>query len=85
MFTAGIGENAPSIREKIGAVAAWLGAGVDHERNHRGEEIISLTGSGVDVLVIHTDEERAVGSELLSASSPANPRPRLMSPSARRH
>ncbi|UVK38522.1 acetate/propionate family kinase [Mesorhizobium sp. AR10] len=65
VFTAGIGENAPSIRERIGAVAGWLGVDIDHELNRRGEEVISLAGSGVDVLVIPTDEERAVGSQVL--------------------
>ncbi|MER9662112.1 acetate/propionate family kinase [Mesorhizobium sp. M0159] len=42
VFTAGIGENAPSIREKIGVAAGWLGVGIDHDQNRRGEEIISL-------------------------------------------
>ncbi|TIS90585.1 acetate/propionate family kinase [Mesorhizobium sp.] len=65
VFTAGIGENAPLVREKIGAAAGWLGVGIDRERNRRGEETISLDGSGLDVLVIPTDEERAVGSQLL--------------------
>ncbi|TJW32564.1 MAG: acetate kinase, partial [Mesorhizobium sp.] len=50
VFTAGIGENAPLVREKIGAAAGWLGVGIDRERNRRGEETISLDGSGVDVL-----------------------------------
>ncbi|CAN7577246.1 acetate/propionate family kinase [Mesorhizobium amorphae] len=71
VFTAGIGENAPSIRERIGAAAGWLGVGIDHHRNRRGEEVISLAGSGVNVLVIPTDEERAVGSQLLLAPTPA--------------
>lgn len=65
VFTAGIGENAPSIRERIGAAAGWLGVGIDQERNRRGGEIISLAGSGVDVLVIPTDEERAVAGLLI--------------------
>ena len=68
VFTAGIGENAPSIRERIGAVAGWLKVDVDHELNRRGEEVISPAASGVDVLVIPTDEERAVGGELISGS-----------------
>ncbi|MGT2467635.1 hypothetical protein ACVOMV_26380 (plasmid) [Mesorhizobium atlanticum] len=69
VFTAGIGENAPLIRERIGAAAGWLGVTVDHDRNQRGEEIISLAGSRVDVLVIPTDEERAVGSQVLGRNS----------------
>lgn len=65
VFTAGIGENAPSIREKIGAAAGWLGVRIDQERNRGGEEVISPADSRVEVLVIPTDEERAVGSQLL--------------------
>ncbi|WP_136619674.1 MULTISPECIES: acetate/propionate family kinase [Mesorhizobium] len=72
VFTAGIGENAPSIRERIGAVAGWLGVDIDHKLNRRGEGVISLAGSSVDVLVIPTDEERAVGSQLLSVRPPAS-------------
>ncbi|RUX28836.1 acetate/propionate family kinase [Mesorhizobium sp. M7A.F.Ca.US.011.01.1.1] len=66
VFTAGIGENAPLIRERIGAAASWLGLGIDHNRNQRGEEIISFAGSSVEVLVIPTDEERAVAAQLSS-------------------
>jgi len=84
VFTAGIGENAPSIRERIGAAARWLAVSIDHDRNLKGEEMISLASSGVDVLVIRTDEERAVGSQLLASSSSTRARPRSMLPSARR-
>ncbi|MER8462693.1 acetate/propionate family kinase [Mesorhizobium sp. M1396] len=85
VFTAGIGENAPSIREKIGFAAGWLGVGIDHDQNRRGEEIISLANSRVEVLVIPTDEERAVASQLLSAPSPRRARPSFALPSRRRH
>jgi acetate kinase len=84
VFTAGIGENAPSIRERIGAAARWLGVSIDHDQNLRGEEMISLADTGVDVLVIPTDEERAVGSQLLEASSSKRTKPGSMLPSARR-
>ncbi|RUY19902.1 acetate kinase, partial [Mesorhizobium sp. M7A.F.Ca.US.001.04.2.1] len=80
VFTAGIGENAPSIRERIGAAARWLAVSIDHDRNLKGEEMISLASSGVDVLVIRTDEERAVGSQLLASSSSTRARPRSMLP-----
>lgn len=84
VFTAGIGENAPSIRERIGAAARWLGVGIDHDQNLRGEEMISLADTSVDVLVIPTDEERAVGSQLLEGSSSKRTKPGSMLPSARR-
>lgn len=67
VFTAGIGENAPEIRERIAASAAWQGVAIDPERNHAGETSIGAPGSAVEVLVIPTDEERAVAEEILTA------------------
>jgi pyruvate/2-oxoglutarate dehydrogenase complex dihydrolipoamide dehydrogenase (E3) component len=66
VFTAGIGENSPLIRERICKAAAWLGVEIDSESNLRNEECISISGSAVDVLVIPTDEERAVAEQVLS-------------------
>ncbi|RSV14790.1 acetate/propionate family kinase [Sphingomonas sp. ABOLG] len=60
VFTAGIGENAPEIRAKICAAAAWLGLSLDPPRNRAGDEVVSSEGSAVEVLVIPTDEELAV-------------------------
>ncbi|RVA00429.1 acetate kinase, partial [Mesorhizobium sp. M7A.F.Ca.US.002.01.1.1] len=65
VFTAGIGENAPLVRERISAAAAWLGVGLDDERNRGDDEVVSATNSRVDVLVIPADEERAVATEIL--------------------
>lgn len=65
VFTAGIGENAPLVRERISAAAAWLGVGLDEERNRRGDVVVSAADSRVDVLVIPADEERAVATEIL--------------------
>jgi len=66
VFTAGIGENAPLIRQRISVGAAWLGVGLDEERNRGGEEVVSAANSRVDVLVIPADEERAVATEMLT-------------------
>jgi acetate kinase len=71
VFTAGIGENAPLVRERISAAAAWLGVGLDDERNRGGEEVVSAANSRVDVLVIPADEERAVAKEMLIFRSAA--------------
>jgi acetate kinase len=65
VFTAGIGENAPLVRERISGAAAWLGVGLDDVRNRGGEEVVNALNSRVDVLVIPTDEERAVATEML--------------------
>lgn len=66
VFTAGIGEHAPAIRQSICEAAAWLGVALDKELNAHGEELISAPDSLVDVLVIPADEERAVATELLA-------------------
>lgn len=69
VFTAGIGENSPVIRQRISAAAGWLGVAIDAERNRRGETLISTDGSAVEVLVIPTDEERAVAEQIIAAGS----------------
>lgn len=65
VFTAGIGEHAPAVRQGICEAAGWLGVALDEELNAHGEELISAPDSLVDVLVIPADEERAVAAELL--------------------
>lgn len=67
VFTAGIGEHSPVIRQRICEMAGWLGVELDGELNEKGEERASAPGSLVDVLVIPADEERAVAAELLGA------------------
>jgi acetate kinase len=67
VFTAGIGENSSIIRERICDAAGWLGVEIDPERNARNEERISTEASSVEVLVIPTDEERAVAEQIMSS------------------
>jgi acetate kinase len=57
VFTAGIGEHAPSIRERVCRDAAWLGVELDPAANQAGEPRISAAGSKVPVWVIPTNEE----------------------------
>ncbi|RRH90263.1 acetate/propionate family kinase [Mesorhizobium tamadayense] len=66
VFTAGIGEHAPQIRQRICEAAAWLGVALDDDLNRDGEELVSTPDSRVEVLVIPADEERAVATELLN-------------------
>jgi acetate kinase len=66
VFTAGIGENAPRIRQRIGAAAAWLGVDIDPVRNARGEHDIGSATSSVEVLVIPAEEELAVAEGVLA-------------------
>jgi acetate kinase len=57
VFTAGIGEHAPAIRQKACAQARWLGIHFDEEANRRGGPRISAPDSPVSVWVVPTDEE----------------------------
>ena len=57
VFTAGIGENAAVLRERVCRDAAWLGVELDCEANARGGPRISTTGSRVSAWVVPTNEE----------------------------
>jgi acetate kinase len=57
VFTAGIGENSASLRERVCRDAAWLGVELDAAANARGATCISTTSSRTPVLVIPTNEE----------------------------
>lgn len=66
VFTAGVGENSPMIRERICRAAEWLGVRIDDDLNVVGNHAIGLSGSPVDVLVLPTDEELVVAREVLA-------------------
>jgi acetate kinase len=57
VFTAGIGENSPAIRERICRASAWLGIDLDEDANARGGPRISRPGSRASAWVIPTNEE----------------------------
>jgi len=57
VFTAGIGENAPAIREAVCRDAKWLGVELDAGANAARGPRISTPGSAVAAWVIPTNEE----------------------------
>jgi acetate kinase len=57
VFTGGIGQNAPPVRERICAGLECLGVYVDRDRNHAALDVISADGSPCVVRVVPTDEE----------------------------
>lgn len=57
VFTAGIGEHAASVRERICAGLGFLGIQLDSERNAASAPIISRDGAPVAVRVMKTDED----------------------------
>ena len=67
-FTAGIGENAPIVREKVLSYLGYLGIELDAEANgKRGDDnVISTADSKVKVCVIPTNEELAIARETVA-------------------
>jgi acetate kinase len=65
VFTAGIGENAPAIREAVAKRLAWLGLELDAEANAKAGPLISRKGSRVACYVIPTDEELMIARHTL--------------------
>jgi acetate kinase len=63
VFTAGIGENSHQFRslvgERLGALGIELDAGLNSERS-KEPRVISTGASAIPVLVVPTDEERAI-------------------------
>jgi acetate kinase len=60
VFTAGIGEHAPSVRARICRNAAWLGVDLDESANTANRSRISAEGSTVSAWVIPTNEELVI-------------------------
>lgn len=66
VFTAGVGENAPSVRAAACADLEWFGVRIDPERNEatsREARRISTDDSRVEVLVVPTDEEAEIARQ----------------------
>jgi acetate kinase len=57
VFTGGIGEHNPGLRQRICEQAAWQGVTIDAAANARNDVRISAADSAVDVMVIPTNEE----------------------------
>ena len=68
VFTGGIGENAPRVREKVCSNMEFLGIKIDTEKNKaRGKDFIDLSteDARVKTLVIATDEELMIARDTL--------------------
>ena len=66
VFTAGIGENSPAIRERAAARLKWLGLELDPAANQHGRPRISRSGSPLPCYVIPTDEELMIGQHTVA-------------------
>ncbi|HEX3568456.1 MAG TPA: acetate/propionate family kinase [Candidatus Saccharimonadales bacterium] len=65
VFTGGMGEQAPKIRERICTDLTFLGITLDASRNQQNARLISADGSNVGVHVIHTDEAVTIARETI--------------------
>lgn len=66
VFTAGIGEHQPAIREAVVKRLDWLGFELDHDANSTGALLITKPESRSAAYVIPTDEERMLGEHTRS-------------------
>src|ERR1700690_414569 len=57
IFAGGIGEHAPTVRQRICEGLDFLGIRLDAPRNHSNAPVISRTDAAVKVRVIQTDED----------------------------
>ena len=76
VFTAGIGENSPSMRARIVEKLAWLGGVLDPEANAAGSTSIAHQDSRIGLYIVPTDEELMIARHtvaLLSAHGAQQP------------
>jgi acetate kinase len=66
VFTAGIGENSPTVRARIAERLAWLGVVLDPAANADRKSLISRPESRVVLLVVPTDEELMIARHTLA-------------------
>jgi acetate kinase len=79
IFTAGIGENAPLIREQSMAGMDYLGIEIDKDKNDSAErgtiQKISTDSSKTDVFVIPTNEELVIAIDTAKIAQAADQSP----------
>jgi acetate kinase len=66
VFTGGIGEHQPELRQRIAGGFGWCGLALDAGRNTAAvgrQAVISAEGSRVKALVVPADEERVIAHE----------------------
>lgn len=65
IFTAGVGENSPIVREKVCTGLEFLGIEIDTEKNKSRpvDQDIASSSSRVHIIVVHTEEDWAIAKE----------------------
>ncbi len=71
VFTAGIGENSPTVREGVCAGLGYFGIEIDKEANKKRGDIVDITAEGAKVktLVIRTNEELMIARDTVAVIS----------------
>ncbi|MGB5266588.1 MAG: acetate kinase, partial [Polyangiales bacterium] len=75
VFTAGVGENSPDIRERVCEGLEPLGVELDQSRNRadaKGSRAIQRAGASVTVLVVPTNEELEIAEQTLQSIETAD-------------
>jgi acetate kinase len=67
VFTGGIGEGSPVIRERICQGCEWLGVDLDPAANQRGDGCITVRNSAVSAWAIPTNEEQMIARYTVDA------------------
>jgi acetate kinase len=69
VFTAGIGENSPTMRARIAERLSWIGGVLDPAANAVGTLRISAPGSRLAIHIVPTDEELMIARHTVTLLS----------------
>ncbi|ASR09914.1 acetate kinase (plasmid) [Rhizobium leguminosarum bv. viciae] len=69
VFTAGVGEHQPEIRNSVAHHLGWLGVSLSEPANKMNATVISARESEIAALVIPTDEEQVIADEAIEVIS----------------
>jgi acetate kinase len=78
VFTAGIGENSPTMRARIVEKIAWLGGILNPQANAAGETSIAASDSRVGLYVVPTDEELMIAHHTSALLRSGTGKPRVL-------
>ena len=73
VFTAGIGENSPEIRELVAQQLEWLGVKLDAAANRERQVDISAADARVPTFVVPTNEEMMIAKHTMNVLTAAKP------------
>lgn len=66
LFTGGVGEHQPQIRDAVCGHLAWLGVAVNDAANSQNSTRIDASGSQIPIFIVPTDEEQVIADEARS-------------------